>query len=352
MAKIKNLSREIIIDRLSSFYGDQFDFSLSEYNGMDKPMSFICKDHGLKTALPLNMIKHNPCDECVKEKRLKRNELNFINKLFHLYNTDFSDNITFEEFADKYNFEIPNSGLNFREFRYAGNRIASTVICKEHGAFSITPSNLIAGHGCKKCGIIKNSKNRTRPFSEFLKEAEKVHGNLYSYDESTFVNRGVKMRIIDPLYGEFFQTPQKHLNGQGCPLRKSSKMENFVLNVLKTNSIKFIPQYRLEENSSYPYDFYLPEHGILIECQGEQHFYPVSFYGKIGSDAAEINYESQIKRDKEKFENAKKGKRRLIYYIDKKLFSKNRNIHNPFYDDKECYFTKSKMEEFLTKLNK
>ena len=58
------------------------------------------------------------------------------------------------------------------------------------------------------------------------------------------------------------------------------------------------------------------------------------------------------KRDKEKFENAKKGKRRLIYYIDKKLFSKNRNIHNPFYDDKECYFTKSKMEEFLTKLNK
>ncbi len=60
---------------------------------------------------------------------------------------------------------------------------------------------------------------------EFIKKAREVHGDKYDYSKVEYVKSKTKVTIICPKHGEFLQTPQKHLSGQGCPncgLRKFS----------------------------------------------------------------------------------------------------------------------------------
>jgi hypothetical protein len=66
-------------------------------------------------------------------------------------------------------------------------------------------------------------------FDDFIDRAQKVHGMKYIYDFVEYKNAKIKVRIICSIHGEFEQTPDKHLRGQGCPLcskyRKKSPTE-------------------------------------------------------------------------------------------------------------------------------
>ena len=52
---------------------------------------------------------------------------------------------------------------------------------------------------------------------KLVQEAIKVHGNKYCYDKVDYLGNKVKICIICPIHGEFWQIPDKHLRGQGCP---------------------------------------------------------------------------------------------------------------------------------------
>lgn len=53
---------------------------------------------------------------------------------------------------------------------------------------------------------------------EFILKANKIHGQFYNYDFTEYVRNRDKVNIVCPLHGEFFQTPNAHLNGQGCKI--------------------------------------------------------------------------------------------------------------------------------------
>lgn len=54
----------------------------------------------------------------------------------------------------------------------------------------------------------------------FLIRAKEMHGNLYDYSQVVYKNMHTKIKIIDPKFGEFEQTPMGHIqNGQGHKLR-------------------------------------------------------------------------------------------------------------------------------------
>ena len=52
---------------------------------------------------------------------------------------------------------------------------------------------------------------------EFIERARKVHGDKYDYSKVEYVNSSTKVCIICIEHGEFWQTPNCHLDGQGCP---------------------------------------------------------------------------------------------------------------------------------------
>ena len=53
---------------------------------------------------------------------------------------------------------------------------------------------------------------------EFIKKARQVHGDKYDYSKVNYTNNRTKVCIICKEHGEFWQTPNKHLLGQGCPI--------------------------------------------------------------------------------------------------------------------------------------
>ncbi len=52
---------------------------------------------------------------------------------------------------------------------------------------------------------------------EFVAKSNKVHNNKYDYSQAVYVNSKTKLAIICPVHGVFYQTPNKHLDGRGCP---------------------------------------------------------------------------------------------------------------------------------------
>lgn len=55
---------------------------------------------------------------------------------------------------------------------------------------------------------------------EFIEKARKVHVDKYDYSKVEYVNNLTKVCIICPKHGEFWQTPNNHLSGKGCPICK------------------------------------------------------------------------------------------------------------------------------------
>ena len=51
---------------------------------------------------------------------------------------------------------------------------------------------------------------------EFIEKAKQVHGDKYDYSKVEYVRSSEKVCIICPEHGEFWQTPNAHLQGQGC----------------------------------------------------------------------------------------------------------------------------------------
>ena len=57
-------------------------------------------------------------------------------------------------------------------------------------------------------------------------------------------------------------------------------------------------------------DFYLPKYNIAIECQGEQHYKPIGYFG--GNDG----FISQKERDLRKFGKCKDNNVELLYFTN------------------------------------
>lgn len=56
---------------------------------------------------------------------------------------------------------------------------------------------------------------------QFIADAISVHGDKYDYSKVEYKTNATKVCIICPRHGEFWQTPNDHLRGRGCPVCKS-----------------------------------------------------------------------------------------------------------------------------------
>jgi hypothetical protein len=115
--------------------------------------------------------------------------------------------------------QIHGNKYNYSKSCYITALIKLCVICPEHGEFFIRPNNHISGkQGCKQCGIQKRPQNRPKSVESFVLGCNEVHEGKYDYSKINYINNNTKVEIVCLIHGSFFQTPNAHLNGQGCPL--------------------------------------------------------------------------------------------------------------------------------------
>ena len=217
---------------------------------------------------------------------------------------------TTEEFINKAN-EIHNNKYDYSKSEYVTTDEKVCVIChnkdefgEEHGEFWVTPHAHIGSmkSGCPKCSNKFGSQER------FIKLANLRFNNFYDYSKVEYKNALTDVTIICPFHGEFEITPNEHLSGRGCPNCQESSLERDIRTLLFDNNIEFEFQKRFEWLKPLSLDFYLPKYNIAIECQGEQHFMPIEFFG------GEEKFNKTKNYDKLKKELCEKNGIELLYY--------------------------------------
>ncbi len=188
--KMKN-KLEKFIEKSQKTHGNKYDYSKVEYINSETKVCIICTEHGEFWQTPVAHVRGRGCPICSNKRRGKRtvNTENLIERCMKVHN-------------NKYSYENT-------EYINAGTKIC--VTCPVHGDFHILPFHHLNGQGCPKC----KGKNLTQ--DEIIAKFKKIHGDKYDYSKVIFNKMKEKVCIICPEHGEFWQTPQKHLNGQGCP---------------------------------------------------------------------------------------------------------------------------------------
>lgn len=106
---------------------------------------------------------------------------------------------------------------------------------------------------------------------------------MYDYVLVDYKGIFEKVDIICKKHKEVFnQSPAVHLQGSGCPICNLSKGELEITKILTNLNITYEKQKMfcdLKYIRSLKFDFYLPDHNILIEFDGEQHFISVDYFG-------------------------------------------------------------------------
>jgi hypothetical protein len=119
------------------------------------------------------------------------------------------------------------------------------VVCPEHGDFYPTPSNHMNGSKCPKVSyIIKNNNQRMR-FEEFVKKANILFNNKYTYIDDNFDYKKT-MKCICRKHGVFNLNPERHLT-------RLSECPNCIEDRNKISIGEFIIKSNILHNNKYDY---------------------------------------------------------------------------------------------------
>ena len=217
---------EDFIKRAVEVHGDKYDYSKVEYFGIYAKVCIICPEHGEFWQTPNGHLNNKRgCPKCgYKEVWGKRGR------------------ITTEEFIKRAK-EVHGNKYDYSKVEYKSSRTKVCIICPEHGEFWQTPMKHLSRQGCPKCGLKKiwNKRGRTS-IEQYVKEAQKIHGDKYDYSKVDFKRKNSKVCIICPEHGEFWQTLNKHINSkQGCPkcVGKNKTTEDFIEEARKVHGDKY-----------------------------------------------------------------------------------------------------------------
>lgn len=258
----KKTQEEFINDIIKIYNIKETDFALlTPYIGWDKPITFKCLRCGQEKTINADSLR--------RKGRNKKNICRcygYDEKWFQLKND-------FDNWKKKQkNYEI------LEDFK--GNTINILVKCKKCNALQKRSiQSLISDCDCQNCQTKQGIK---KTHQQFVRELDELYCGEYNAVQE-YVDANTPILIKHTICGKiYYAKPHNILSNKGghCPICGiTSKGEKAIKNFLNKNDILFETQKRLECFKRAPYDFYLPQHNLLIEYQGIQHFQPVDKFG-------------------------------------------------------------------------
>jgi very-short-patch-repair endonuclease len=276
-------------------HGEKYGYDKSVYKYSREKIIIMCKKHGEFLQRPnCHVSQKQGCPKC---------KSTLIGNLRRT---------TIGEFLQKCKM-IHGDLYDYSKVNYKNNSTKIEIVCEKHGNFWQVASSHLLGHGCSKCHFENLSDLYTSTKKEFLQQCKDIHGIIYNYSKSIYVNNRTKVEIICTKHGSFLQRPHDHLSGNGCPKCNSSKGELEIIKVLTKNNIEFVNQKRFNDcrdKIPLPFDFFIPSKNVLIEYDGEQHFKFGCNMGKYIT--TEKNLRDTQKKDAIKTKYAEDSGKKLI----------------------------------------
>ena len=211
---------EEYIEKVSKIHNYKYIYDKTKYINAHTKIIVTCPIHGNFEILATNHLCGDGCPLCSKSPK---------------YNTEMWKIKAREKQGNKYDYS---------KVDYKDSQTKICIIChekdefgREHGEFWQEPASHLLGCGCPKCG---NAYSYTS--EEFEEKANLIHNYKYIYNQMNYVDTKTKICIICPEHGKFWQTPNSHLSGRGCPKCAGNVLktrENFITNANRTHNFFF-----------------------------------------------------------------------------------------------------------------
>ncbi|MBQ0165203.1 MAG: hypothetical protein KBS75_08410 [Bacteroidales bacterium] len=252
------LTTQEFIAKCKDIHGNKYNYSKTVYKNYKQAVQIICPEHGEFAICACQHLYGHGCQRCGKSGRYTTAEFIVKHKSIHGDKYDYSktnlDNrkdglicVICPQHGEYYKNTTshfhegcpkctsPHLGLTQEQFLeivknvhgekytyentlYKGIYEKIHVTCRRHGDIIVTPNNFMRGHGCKKCAVEEQANLRKkRAASDFESKAREVHGEKYDYSKVNYQSARTPVCITCPEHGDFYQDPNHHLSGCGCP---------------------------------------------------------------------------------------------------------------------------------------
>ena len=186
--------------------------------------------------------------------------------------------------------EIHSNKYDYSKVEYKNMQTPVCIICPKHGEFWQRPIVHLNGSGCKEC-----SREKKMSF-DFIEKAKKIHGDKYDYSKVEYKGSKHKICIICPIHGEFWQTPNMHLRGNGCPrcakmtiiAKKTRTTELFIEKAIKVHGDKY-------DYSKVEYKHNKKE--VCIICPKHGEFWQKPIYHLNGHGCQKCNKSNKLTKE-------------------------------------------------------
>jgi hypothetical protein len=122
-----------------------------------------------------------------------------------------------------------NNFYDYSQVKYVNMHTKVCIVDPDYGEFYQVPLGHLDGQNHPSRGRLNSASKRRLSTETFINRAVEKYGDLYDYSFVTYTGIDTLVCIIDPLYGEFYQTPYNHLHSHGCPER--SKHKKFTVHI-------------------------------------------------------------------------------------------------------------------------
>ena len=125
----KKSNTEDFIKKSKLKHGDFYDYSISDYKGVQLPIDIICPIHGSFSQQPNSHLNGGGCNKCGRNKTISKQTTKpseFIKKCI----------------------EINGDRYDYSSVKLVNQVTPIEIICRKHGSFFQKP---VRGHGCPMC---------------------------------------------------------------------------------------------------------------------------------------------------------------------------------------------------------
>ena len=253
-----------------------------DYCGSEYDTEFAVLNSGRK-ILPKDACKH-----CAS---LKTNDINFRKRATKAFSIA-------EEICKKNDYKLLT---NIDEYTNIFMKIK--FICSQHGLQIMSLDNFIHGHKCRECSYEKRGIKLKFSIDYVKDTIESINGNILlnpeDYKDTICHNLDIRCSCGNIFTTSFSNYKRCGVNKCFSCSNKESNYEKKIKEYLIENNIDFIQEKRFSDcrdKKPLPFDFFIPSKKLIIEYDGQQHFYPV-----FGNDS----FKMTIKHDKIKNEYCK-----------------------------------------------
>lgn len=262
-----------------------------KFTKKDDTFEVDVKDLPIRSNQKVDLI----CDQCgIKYKspyfayceRKSKNNADLCHscaaKYGHSLNKEIRSKKHFDKIKDicnKYGYELIT-----KESDYTGIKMDIQFKCEKHGIQTMNMSNFIAGHKCYFCSYEERGFNCRHSNDYIEQQINSVNGNKLLNKEDY---KGANVRNLRVLCGKcnnhiFITSFSDYFNCKINQCRSCSSKESVgekrIADYLNDNQIEFVREKKFDDcrdKRALPFDFYVPQYNLLIEFDGQHHYWDV-----------------------------------------------------------------------------